>query len=155
MKDVVLTLTLPIPDAKLVLAYIETLSVAPTASVTVKQKEEVVTPQPTKEEPVTVVTHPTAGKTVKMPGLGRTQSQIKTFEANEENRVEALTEEEELREQRREERAAKKAIKDQELEEKRLEEVKAQEEVDNIKEAVEDHPVLETEIKKVPKPWEL
>jgi len=98
-----------------------------------------------------VTTAPTAGKTVKMPGFMRTQTQIDNYTSSEASRVEALDEEAELREQRRQERLAKKEEKDAEALEKKETKAKADNEVAAIKEAT----LTTTAQTSIVKPWEL
>jgi len=62
---------------------------------------------------------------IKMPALGRTKSQIATFENTEKERFDKKTEEELLKEECKAEREAKKAVKEAEAAEKKAEAEKA------------------------------
>ena len=95
------------------------------------------------------------GKTgPKMPGLGRSPETIAAYAKAEEERTIELDEEELLKEQRREERAARKADKEKELEEKKADEQKANDEVAAIKATEEDNNTkIPTTL--APKPWML
>jgi hypothetical protein len=102
--------------------------------------EAVVAPKtPTKgfPKPTPVATRKKGGKKgPKMGAFGRTQEQIEEFAEAEANRTEALDEEEELKEQRRQERLAIKAEKDAVIAEKKADEAREEEVVKSIKEAV-------------------
>ena len=148
MKEITLTLTLPIKEAGLLIDFIETLNVKTIVEETVK---EVVKETPTKLQPP-VVTKPTAGKVTKMPTFGRTQAQIDEFAEQEAARVEKLTEKELLKEQRDADRDAKKAAKELEANAKKEEEEHAAAEVEKIKAAIDPIEVTKPSIKK---PWEL
>jgi len=98
-------------------------SILPKAPFEAAATDEVI---PSEELPTTA-TRKKGGKTgPSMPGFGRTTTQIETFVSAEANRTKDLDEEDEIRNQRREERAAIKAEKDavqlEKQEEKELEE---------------------------------
>jgi hypothetical protein len=114
MQEITLTLTLSYSEATEVLTLINTLrnnnvEVPNTQKLPAKDQS----PSVTKEKPVT---HPTAGKTVKMPTFGRKQHQIDAFEESEKDRVNKKTEAQLLKEQKEEEKAALEAAQTKELE---------------------------------------
>lgn len=116
------------------------------------------TPKPTIAHPIKTsaskpVTAITAGKVIKMPGFGRSQTQIDRFTNDEQNKFEKKTEEQLEKEQRKEERDARKAERDAIAAEKQDEIDRAAKEIAAIKEAGDHEP--EPTGDRPAKPWEL
>jgi len=103
------------------------------------------------ELPASTTTTPTAGKVTKMPGFGRTQTQIDSFAKDEEVRVEKKTIEQAAKDERAKERKIKKDAKDLIEQETKDKTIKEEEEVETIKQTVTDEVVTSL----IKKPWEL
>lgn len=108
-------------------------------------------PKTAQDSTKTSSVSPTAGKTIRMPSLGRSQTAIDTFAQSEASRIEAKEEEAELREQRKAERDARNTIKDEEAAEKKRQSDKENKEIEDIKAAAAANEIG-TPLPK--KPWE-
>ena len=143
MQTIQLTLTVTLDQADSILALLrsplpEPHTGSPAATAVTEPSLPVeTTPEPSasSETSKPVVVKPTAGKTVRMPALGRTQRQVDTYAAERATRADELDEEAILKAERAAERAERKREREAEAVAKQAIIDKSAEEVAVIKSA--------------------
>lgn len=151
MRTIQITLTVTLDELNAITALLcNTSSEAHTEPVTHKQTLQEQVPEKDLEELVELPTT-TAGSNIKMPNFGRSKTQIANFVQHEAQRIEKKEEEQIAKDERKEIRETKKAIKQAIIQEKENEAIKEEQVVKTIQQKA----VETTDSKPIKNPFKL